>query len=169
MKWVWRAVFATILIATAGIDLYSADRQAGEKYRESVVIRLAESRGLLYRQTRSLSNGLLTSIVFEAAGCSRPIQVVPLNLTLETAPLLHLVDEPGDIRRFVYIERDSPEKEGFRVFLEYAKHTALGMVGLSPYFAYPTLVMATEPPDCRAVESVDWRLIWSRDYTAASG
>jgi hypothetical protein len=164
MSWMWRTIFATMLVMTVGIDLQSYDPPREVSDLALTVVRLLESRGLAYQQTRSLSNGLLTSMVFEAKGCSRPVQVVPLDFTFEKAPLLYLVDEPGDVRRFIYFERNSPIGDRIGILVEHVKQKILALLGRSRYFSSPTFLVVTEPPNCRAAEDVDWRLIWDREY-----
>ena len=54
------------------------------------------------------------------------------------------------------------------VFFARINHAVLAAFGLSRYVPSWHLLLVDAPLGCSAVDSVDWRLVWDRDYQAAA-
>lgn len=165
-----RVSFVTLLLASVAANLLGgpsgADWFGKSVDIESRVIEFLQSQGFIYRETREVTTGSLRSLVFEAPGCTRDLQVVPLSVTFEDRPRFDRIDQPGDRRRFIYLDRSSAVEDRIGMFLERAKHTALTLLRQTRYVPYRNMLMVTEPFDCHAAETVDWRPIWDRQYPA---
>jgi hypothetical protein len=96
-------------------------------------------------------------------GCDGFLQVAPLSLNLQEAPTLTEITPPGYVRHYFYIEQSSTTLHRFPLYFEWLKQSALAFIGQSAYFPLKTALMVAEPPECRAAENIDWRLLWMRD------
>lgn len=164
--WKFHVLFAAGILATLGLK----DRDAVPHRSVGIdtsVIQLLESNGLTFRNTRVFSGVSLKSLSFDAPTCSRPLQVVPTRYTFEARELFHLIDTPGDLRLFVYIDWISPVEDRLGMFLVHAKHQLLWILGIATFVPDQTMLLISRPTDCHAADSVEWPLVWNSAYRAA--
>jgi hypothetical protein len=107
-------------------------------------------------------SALPSSIYFEAPGCDGAVQVMPIQLNLQEAPLLSSVGAPNYDRHFIYLDRSwqHPDRLGMR--LVWLKYKALSLLGLSPYVPTTLALLVAEPHGCEAAEMIDWRTVWQQ-------
>ncbi len=48
------------------------------------------------------------------------------------------------------------------MFLEWLKYAALDLVGVSPYVPVKKAIVLVDPPNCRPLEAIDWRVLWEK-------
>ena len=108
------------------------------------------------------------TLVFDAPGCSQPVQVSLRLSTFEEKSLMKSASEQGYTRRYVYFDQSWDRPEPRAAFVQRMKYSALTMFGLTEYVPSRFLVLVETPKNCRTAEAVDWRLVWNRDYLAAA-
>jgi hypothetical protein len=80
------------------------------------------------------------------------------------------VGEPGDLVRFVYLDRSwSVLPDRLTVFFKWKKHKALELFGLTPYVPLPYMLRIAWSPGCEIVDAIDWQAVWRRDYLLSPG
>jgi hypothetical protein len=161
-KWVIRGLFFVLLLASVDpIGLLRARAERGADIETTVRYLLARD-GMTYRGIKN--DGVLKSLLFDWPLCSKPLQVVPAPRTFDSNTLLKAVGEPGDIHYFAYLSRASAHETRFSFFLEHLKHSALGLIAMTPYQADGMMLMISEPKGCKAAPRVDWSLAWQTNY-----
>jgi hypothetical protein len=161
-RWVVRCLLFILLLASVdpgGLLRVRAERGADI---ETTVRYLLAGGGLAYRETRS--DAVLKSMLFDWPSCGDPIQVVPAPRTFDSNTLLNAVGARGDVHHFAYLSRASEHETRFSFFLEHLKHSALGLIAMTPYQADGTMLMISEPQGCKTMPPVDWSLAWKADY-----
>jgi hypothetical protein len=161
-KWVIRGLLFILLLASVdpgGLLRARAERGADI---ETTVRYLLAHHGMTYRETKS--DGVLKSMLFDWPSCREPLRVVPAPRTFDSNTLLNAVGAPGDVHQFAYLGRASEHETRFSFFLEHLKHSALGLIAMTPYQADGTMLMINEPQGCITMPRVDWSLAWDTDY-----
>jgi hypothetical protein len=161
-RWVIRALLFVLLLASvdpSGILRSRAERGANI---ETTVRSLLARNGMTYRETRT--DGVLKSMLFDWPSCGEPLQVVPSPRTFDSNTLLNAVGAPGDVHYFAYLSRASEHETRFSFFIEHLKHSALGLIAMTPYQADGMMLMISEPSGCNTMPRVDWSLVWKTDY-----
>ncbi len=108
------------------------------------------------------------TLVFEAPGCSQPVQVGLRLSTFEEEAFMESAPEPGYARRYIYFDRTLDTPEPRAAFIQRMKYRALAMFGLSVYAPSWYLLKVEAPANCQSAEAMDWRSIWNRDALAAA-
>jgi hypothetical protein len=167
--WLLHTIFAVILITSV-----AANGRAGDVLSEAVdiepaIIRAAQSRGMTLLKKPANTEPDQT-LIFDAPACARPVLISLLFVTFDQEPLVREVGEPGDLVRFIYLDHSwSALPNRLTVFLERKKHQALELFGLTPYVPLRYMLRLSWAPGCEIVRSVDWRIVWKRDYLAQPG
>jgi len=161
------AVFAAILLGTLVTKERTGDVFAEAGSMEPAIIRAAQSQGLVFRGYREVTYADLRALKFEAPGCAQFVSVAVLTVALEQEPLVRSAPEEGNVRHYVYIDRMWNAPNRLAVFFARINHAAFAAFGLSRYVPSWHLLLVDAPLGCSAVDSVDWRLVWDRDYRAA--
>ncbi len=161
-------VFACLLIGSLVAKKRSGDLLEEGGDLEPAIVRLAQSNGLAYRGFEDVAAAEVRALAFDAPGCAQPVFIAKIEDTFEQGLTLHLAGAPGNVRRYVYIDRSwsTPDRPG--VFGERAKQMVLAVLGLTPYVPSRRLLLINSPPECHAAEAIDWRLVWDRNYLAAA-
>jgi len=167
--WPAHAIFATILVGSL-----AAREQAAKPIDDSLsllepaVLRVAGSRGWGFREYRTNSGMVSRTLVFEAPGCSQPVEVSLRLSTFEEETLAESAPEPGYLRRYIYFDQtwDTPDPRA--AVVQRMKYAALATFGLTKYTPSWYLLQVEAPPNCRAAKATDWRSIWNRDDLAAA-
>ncbi|MBV9288383.1 MAG: hypothetical protein JO288_11285 [Hyphomicrobiales bacterium] len=108
------------------------------------------------------------ALVFEAPGCSLPVQVSPRLSNFEEESLMDYAPEQGYTRRYLYFDRSWDKPAPRAAFLQRMKYWALAMFGLTDYTPSRYLILVEAPKNCQSAEAVDWRSVWKRDYLAGA-
>ena len=158
------AVFAAILISTL-----VARERAGEVLRESpfiepAVIRVAQSRGLVFRGYRSLTDVEFQALTFAVPGCTGPVFVGVLAVTFDQETLVRTPPPSDYVRRYIYVDHTSAQPDRLAVLVERVRQATLALFGLTRYVPSWHLLLVDAPLGCHAADAVDWRPVWDRDY-----
>lgn len=170
MKASWlRAVLALMLVATlAGKPLQGSANFDRDALTGNILRVLAENR-LATLVAKPLPREVLAAAAqFEVPGCDGPIEVIPVFINLQEAPLFDTVIRPGYTRQFAYLDRTWTSADRLQLRLTWLKHKALGMLGLGRFVAIATALLVVSPPGCQAAAAIDWSPVWTRATTAAS-
>ncbi len=164
--WPLHVVFATLLVGSLAAKERAADVlvEIDNPNFEAAVTRVARSHDLTFLEEVNVS-GNIRGLTFAAPGCPRPVLVI-LRITLDYEPAFEPLRERGDDLRYVYLDRswDKPDRLG--VFVQRMKYAALATLGLTRYVPSAYMLVVDSPPGCQAVDAIDWREVWNRDYLA---
>ena len=166
--WAAHAVFATILVGSLAARERAAEPLADSvSLLESTVLRVAASHSWGLREYRTTSGMVSRTLVFEAPGCSQPVQVGLRLSTFEEETLAEST-QPGYVRRYIYFDRtwDAPAPRA--AFVQRTKYRALAMFGLTVYAPSWYLLKVEAPANCQSADAMDWRSIWNRDALPAA-
>jgi hypothetical protein len=171
--WPLHVVFATILVGSLAAKERAADvvGEVDDVARETAVMRVARSHGLIFREDVPIS-GDVRALAFEAPGCPRPVLIV-LRVTFDYEPLLRsalfrsAADE-DNVLRYAYIARSWEKPNRLAFFAERMKYAALATFGLTRYMPSGYLLVIDSPSHCWVVDAIDWRDVWNRDYVEAA-
>jgi len=166
--WPARVIFASLLVGSLAAKDRTTDVLVESGSLEPAVIRIAQSGGLAFRQRTTIKGTDIPALVFDAAGCSQPVLVALLSLTLEEEPAIRSAREPGYALRYFYIERSWEEPPRVAVYVERIKYAALAVLDLTRYTPFRQVLLVETPPHCSAAGDVDWGGIWQRAPTSRS-
>jgi hypothetical protein len=163
-----RTVLAALLIMTVAGKLHVSAGPSPEPSFSQAVMRVLQAHGLQgHRRNWSARDVLHTTIEFQAPGCDRTIEIIPIEINLQAAPLFDLVVEPGYTTRFAYLDRTWPLEDRMGMRSAWLRNKALSILGLGRFVTLPTGLLIAEPPGCE-VGKIDWSLVWDR-RTLAGG
>jgi hypothetical protein len=160
--WLARAVLASLLVGSFAAKDRTTDLFAETPKLEPAVIRVARSGGLAFRHKITIAGTDIPALVFDAAGCSQPVLVVFLSLTLEEDPAVRSAREPDYALRYIYIERSWEEPPRLTVYFERVKYATLSVLGLTHFIPFRQLLLVEIPPHCSTASGVDWQHVWLR-------
>jgi hypothetical protein len=166
--WPLHVVFATILVGSLAAKEQAADVLVESGNLEPAVLRVARSHGLAFREYTTIADTGVRALVFEAPGCSRPVLVALLLVTFDQEPVVRSALEQGDALRYAYIDRVWDKPDRLAVFVERVKYAALAMFSLTRYVASWHLLLIESPSRCQVADTIDWRIVWDRDYLSAN-
>jgi len=160
--WPVRVVFASILVGSLAAKDRTTDMLVDSRSLEPAVIRVAQSGGLAFRQKTTIMGTDIRALIFDAAGCSRPVLIALLSLTFEEEPAIRSAREPGYDLRYVYIERSWDEPPRLAVYVERIKYAVLAVLGFTRFTPFRQVLLVESPPHCPVTNDVDWRSVWRR-------
>ncbi len=166
--WAAHAVFATVLVGSLAGRERPAEAPIVGASLESVIVRVARSQGLGFREYRANNTGGVRTMVFDAPGCSQPVLVIWRLATFEDEATIESTPGQGYRQRYVYIDRKWNSPDPWAVSIQRIKYSFLAMFGLSEYAPSAFTLQVETPGDCPAAERIDWRPAWSRSYLAAA-
>lgn len=158
--WGVRALFALLLLGALAARI-QASHEPARDIRPAVVELLA-SRGFTARVAPAGDDALLKTVAFDAPQCGGSVQVMPVRLNLQEAPLFDAAIGAGRERHIAYIDRTWREPRRLELRLAWAKYKMLSAIGQGPYTANTTALLIAAPPGCRLAESIDWAPLWHR-------
>ena len=156
-------IFGVLLVTSIGAHERVSDVLSEPDNLERAVIRAAQSHGFTLLE-RPNAEGPSRKLVFEAPACARPLLISLLSVTFDEESLVRLVGEPGDVVRYVYLDRSwrvLPNR--LAVFFEWKKHKVLELFGLTPYVPFPFMLRLAWFPGCELANAIDWQIVWRRD------
>jgi hypothetical protein len=167
MARVQHMVFAAVLVCTLVVNSRGSDLSGGTEKIELAVLRAAKSGGLVFRGYETTGVPDLHLLRFEAPGCSSPVHVTVLFVTLEGEDLIRNAPEQGSVR-YIYIDRTWTEPSRFSIYLKRLELVALAVFGLTQYVPSWQMLRVESPIGCDAADAIDWQVVWNRDYLAAA-
>jgi len=160
------ALFAALLVGSLAARHRSADVLIGDLgLQEQAVFRIARSHGLILHER---NDSKLLFKVLEASGCSKPARITFRSITFEEEAILETAPDPGYVRRYFYISLNCDQVDSRAVSIERAKYGLLYTLGLTQYVPTRFLLQIEAPLHCSAIETIDWRPVWGRDYLTAT-
>ena len=163
------AAFAAILVGTLVARERAVDALQDSPFIEPAVIRVAQSRGLVFHGYSSLTDVEFQALTFAVPGCAAPVFVSVLAVNFDQETLV-LTPAPSDyVRRYIYIDRTWPQPDRLAVLVERSRQAALSVFGLTRYVPSAHLLLVDAPLGCQAADGVDWRPVWDRHYLEAVG
>ncbi len=165
----FHAAFAAILIGS----LVAHDRVRGIfvddlQLQEQAVFRVARSHGLVLHEHQAIGEPKLLYLVLDGSGCSQPVSVIFRTITLEEQAIIQPAPDVGYVRRYFYIDLKSDKADARAVWIERVKYELLAMLRLTRYIPSRYLLQVEAPLHCSAVETIDWRPVWRRDFLTAT-
>jgi len=167
-KVVVRGISVLILLLTVAVR-FQADRTRQTMMSEFDAGRgiadVLRSHGLQLGENPVKPPKLLSVVIyFQRPECDRASLVFPYFINAEAEPLLAHVTEPGFERYFYYMDSSWREQHRVSMFLEWAKYAVLDLLGASPYVPVKTAIVLADPPNCRPVDVIDWRMLWAKTH-----
>lgn len=160
--WPLRLVFVVILLGSLAVRERAGDALDEGGGLDPAIIRVARAHGLVFARYTTINDSDIGALAFEAPGCSRPVLVVPLLTTFDQEPVVRSAGAPGDVLRYVYIDRVWDKPDRMAVLVERIKYSALAIFGLTRYAPTWRLLLVVSPYQCRAADAIDWRSAWDR-------
>ena len=163
-----RIIFAGLLLATVASKAqvptdFSRDDVSG------IVIKVLNQHGLSARADIPEERNVLRDAVhFRAPGCDGIIEVLPIYINLQEAPLFDAVIRPSYTKRFAYLDRIWLTEDRLGMRLVWLKYKALSIFGLSRFVTIPVGLLVASPPSCHIAQTVDWSLVWDRRTIASA-
>jgi hypothetical protein len=161
--WPLHIVFAIILVGSLATRERAGD-VLSERDLEPAVIRVAHSRGLVFRQYTTIADTDVRALIFRASRCPRPVLVTVVSGTFDQDLGARTAREQGDELRYIYIDRTWGKPDPLAFFIERMKYAVLATFGLTPYLPSRYLLRVESPPQCRIADAIDWRMVWNRNY-----
>jgi hypothetical protein len=163
-----RGIAVLILLMTVAVR-FQADRTRQTMMSEFDAGRgiadVLRSRGLQLGENPVKPPKMLSIVVyFQRPECDRASLVFPYFINAEAETVLAHVTEPGFERRFYYLDSSWREQNRVSMFLEWLKYAVLDLVGASPYVPVKTAIVLADPPNCRPVDVIDWRVLWAKSH-----
>jgi hypothetical protein len=167
-KVVVRGISVLILLLTVAVR-FQADRTRQTMMSEFDAGRgiadVLRSHGLQLGENPVKPPKLLSVVIyFQRPECDRASLVFPYFINAEAEPLLAHVTGPGFERYFYYMDSSWREQHRVSMFVEWAKYALLDLLGASPYVPVKTAIVLADPPNCRPVDVIDWRVLWAKTY-----
>jgi hypothetical protein len=118
--------------------------------------------------SKKRSELLPVAVQLQAPGCDGPIEIVPVNINLQEAPLFGAEVRPDYTRQFAYLDGVWSKEDRLGLRLRWVKYKALSALGLSRFVAISTGLLVASPPGCHLAQTIDWSMVWDRRTIAAT-
>lgn len=157
--WATRVLFAGLLLGVLAARIQASHEPAEYDVRPAVAELLA-SRGIAAQIVPSEDSALLKAVAFDAPQCGGRVDVFPVRLSLQEAPLFDAAVGAGRERRIAYLGRtwEAPSRLDLR--LEWLKYKALSVWGLGTFTTNTTALLIASPKGCALARSIDWAPFW---------
>ena len=158
----FRVIFSALLLATVAVGLLPSEKTDENAGVRAAIVHTLTVQGLsVQKHSAALRENALAPVLFAAPGCRGMLQVLTVSLSLQEAPMFEAYLEPTFKRRYVYLGRIWFAADPFAMRVEWFKYKALAILGLRRHVMSKMALVVAEPPDCHAVEQIDWRPVWS--------
>lgn len=157
--WTTRVVFAGLLLGTLAVRI-QASHEPVEHDARPAVAKLLASRGIAARIVPAEDGALLKAVAFDATECGGRVDVFPVRLNLQEAPLFDAAVGAGRERHIAYLNRiwEAPSRLDLR--LEWLKYKAQSVFGLGTYTTNTTALLIASPKGCALTRTIDWAPFW---------
>jgi hypothetical protein len=155
-----RLVLGGLLIATVAGKIHIATKSSPDSVISRAVVKVLEAHGLNGQVRVSSTRDVLRSTIeVRSPGCDRAIEILPVDINLQAAPLFDIVIEPGYTMWFAYLDRTWRFEDRMDMRFTWLRNKALSIFGLGRFITIPTGLLIAEPPGCH-VGDVDWSMVW---------
>jgi hypothetical protein len=162
MRFWAHAVFAAVLVGSLASRERSAEAPIDDAGRESAVLTVARSQGLVFLEYRTSNTDWGRAMAFDAPGCPHPVLVTWRPATFEDEATAASAPGQAYQQQYVYFDQRWNSPDRWAVSIQRMKYSLLAMFGRTDYATSDHLLQVEAPRDCPAVESIDWRQAWSR-------
>lgn len=154
-----RVLFAGLLLGVLAARIQASHESAHYDMRPAVAELLA-SRGIDARIVPADEKALVKAVTFDVPQCGGRVDVFPVRLSLQEAPLFDAAIGTGRESRIAYLGRtwEAPSRLDLR--LEWLKQKALSALGLGTYTTNTTALLIASPEGCALARSIDWAPFW---------
>jgi hypothetical protein len=162
MNRVWlRAVLALLLVMTVA----SKTRGSAPLNREQLaatVIDVLAAQELAGNAVIPPERGILpVAVQLQPSQCQGPVEIIPVSINLQEAPLFASLLKPNYRRQFVYLDRAWNTEDRLGMRFTWMKHKMLYFLGVGRFAASTPVLLIASPPDCAALDSINWSPVWS--------
>ena len=157
--WLVRTAFAALLLGTLAVRIQASHGQTEYDVRPAIIELLA-SRGIAARIMPAEDHALLKAVGFDAPQCGGRVDVFPVRLNLQEAPLFDAAIGVERVRHVAYIARTWREPSRLDLRIEWLKQKTLSAVGLDSYTANTTALMIAAPKGYEIARDFDWSSFW---------
>jgi hypothetical protein len=161
-----RIIWALLLLMTVASKAQVSTSLDREELANNVVQVIATHR-LSVEPMLSVRDLFAGAARFRAPGCDEPIEVMPVHISLQEAPLFDALIKADYTRQFVYLDQTWLSENRVAMRLTWLKHKALSFLGRGRFVTIPTGLLVVSPPGCHAAEAIDWTPVWSPRVIAA--
>lgn len=164
-----RTALLLLLVTTVAIRFHalrSRDAMVASFQIDFAIKTLIKENGLPLKENPASPTSILSSAVyFQRPECSESSVVTPFSLNYEALPLLaRMVPIERYAHRFAYLDGSWPEQNRVLMFAEWLGHATRNLADMTRYLPVKTAVVVADPAACRIVTSIDWRLVWDREW-----
>ena len=164
-----RVVLAGLFIATVAGKVRIPADPSPDINITVVVVKALNKQGLSARADTANGRSVLPDAVqLRPPGCDEMVEVLPININLQEAPVFDAVVRPDYVRQFAYLDRIWLSQDRLGMRLTWLKHKALSFFRLGRFETSTTGLLITSPPGCTISQTIDWSLVWDRRMIAAA-
>jgi hypothetical protein len=157
---VGRVILAALLIMTVAGKIHISAKSSPDATISRAVVKVLAAHGMSgHVRVSSTRDVLRFSVEVRSPGCERTIEILPVDINLQAAPLFDIVVEPGYTMSFAYLDRTWRFEDRMDMRFTWLRNKALSIIGLGRFVTIPTGLLIAEPPGCH-VGPVDWSLVW---------
>jgi hypothetical protein len=168
MKAYWlRSILALLLLATAAAKFQGTANIDQDMLATNILQVLAEHRPDAQAEIPLRRTLLPVAVEFHASECSGPIEVIPIDINLQEAPLFDVFIRPDYRRHFVYLDKTWTAADRLQMRLTWLRHKAPAMLGLGRFVTITKGLLVASPPGCQAAAAIDWSAVWTRSTPTA--
>lgn len=163
-----RAILASLLLMTVASKTQTLADAGRDRLISNVLEVLAEYQVNAQANVLAKDAVLPVAVHFQAPGCEGPVEVMPVDINLQVAPLFDTVVKPNYVRQFVYLDQTWSSENRLGMRLTWLRHRALFTLGLGRFVTNKTGLLVASPPGCHIAPAIDWSLVWDRRTMAAT-
>jgi hypothetical protein len=163
-----RATLASLLLLTVYSKTQTAIEFSREKLVGNVLQVLAAHKVSAQANALPKDSVLPVAVRFHAPGCEAAVEVMPIDINLQEAPMLDAIVKPNYVRQFVYLDQVWTSESRLGMRLTWLRHRILYTLGMGRFVASKTGILVASPPGCRIDPPIDWSMAWDRRIVAAS-
>lgn len=159
--WTSRVLFAGLLLGALAARIQASHEPADHDVRPAVA-GLLTSRGIDAQIMPADDSALLKAVAFDAPQCGGRVDIFPVRLSLQEAPLFDAAVGPEREQRIAYLGRTWQAPSRLDLRIEWLKYKALSVWGLGTYTTNTTALLIASPKGCALARSIDWAPLWQQ-------
>ena len=161
-----RALLAALLLMTVATKTQVSANLSRDRLTGNVLDVISAHQLKTYPvATRDL---LPAAARIEAPGCDGSIDVIPVHINLQEAPLFDTFVNPKYTRLFAFLDKTWSREDRIGMRLTWLRHKLLSFLGLGHFLNSTTGLLIASPAGCSAALAIDWAPVWrpAADNTA---
>src|SRR5262249_15925828 len=149
-----RTIWTLLLLMMVGNKAHISTNDR-EKFANNLVQVIAAHRFSVEPTTR-IRDEFPDAVHFRAPECEQPIEIIPVHISLQEAPLFDAIIKVNYTRQFAFLDQTWPSENRVGMRITWLKHKILAFFGRDRFVANSTGLLIVSPPDCRAAAAIDW-------------